>query len=153
MASGKFKLLDRLLPRLQKEGHKVLIFSQMTQLLDILEVRIAQQCTAYCRIMQHSIWTEVFSCFYNAESIGFFLLLISHTVTTPHTSLLSHTFSQFEYLIHRAHPILATHCLYIQDYLLSLGDKYKYCRLDGTTKVRICENIVLGEGSRKCAVR
>ena len=38
MASGKFKLLDRLLPRLQKDGHKVLIFSQMTSLLDILEV-------------------------------------------------------------------------------------------------------------------
>jgi hypothetical protein len=26
---------------------------------------------------------------------------------------------------------------YKQDYLLSLGDKYKYCRLDGATKVRI----------------
>ncbi len=36
MASGKFKLLDRMLPRLRAGGHKVLIFSQMTQLLDIL---------------------------------------------------------------------------------------------------------------------
>ena len=40
LASGKFKLLDRLLPRLKKEGHKVLIFSQMTALLNILEVLI-----------------------------------------------------------------------------------------------------------------
>ena len=30
-ASGKMKLLDALLPRLKKAGHKVLIFSQMTQ--------------------------------------------------------------------------------------------------------------------------
>ena len=29
--SGKMLLLDALLPRLQKAGHKVLIFSQMTQ--------------------------------------------------------------------------------------------------------------------------
>jgi SNF2 family DNA or RNA helicase len=36
-ASGKFSLLQRMLPRLQAGGHKVLIFSQMTRLLDILE--------------------------------------------------------------------------------------------------------------------
>ena len=33
-------LLDKLLPKLQAEGHKVLIFSQMTKMLDILEVRV-----------------------------------------------------------------------------------------------------------------
>lgn len=36
-ACGKMKLLDRLLPRLHAGGHKVLIFSQMTQMLGILE--------------------------------------------------------------------------------------------------------------------
>lgn len=36
-ASGKMLLLDRVLPRLLQEGHKVLIFSQMTSMLDIIE--------------------------------------------------------------------------------------------------------------------
>uniref|UniRef100_A0A673INQ8 Proliferation-associated SNF2-like protein n=1 Tax=Sinocyclocheilus rhinocerous TaxID=307959 RepID=A0A673INQ8_9TELE len=34
--SGKFLILDRMLPELKKRGHKVLIFSQMTSILDIL---------------------------------------------------------------------------------------------------------------------
>uniref|UniRef100_A0A8D0HRQ2 Proliferation-associated SNF2-like protein n=1 Tax=Sphenodon punctatus TaxID=8508 RepID=A0A8D0HRQ2_SPHPU len=34
--SGKFLLLDRMLPELVKRGHKVLLFSQMTRMLDIL---------------------------------------------------------------------------------------------------------------------
>ncbi|XP_034993732.1 lymphoid-specific helicase isoform X1 [Zootoca vivipara] len=35
-SSGKFLLLDRMLPELKKRGHKVLLFSQMTKMLDIL---------------------------------------------------------------------------------------------------------------------
>ena len=35
-SSGKFILLNKLLPKLKEEGHRVLIFSQMTQLLDIM---------------------------------------------------------------------------------------------------------------------
>ncbi|XP_061083992.1 lymphoid-specific helicase isoform X1 [Conger conger] len=35
-ASGKFLVLDRMLPELRKRGHKVLIFSQMTSVLDLL---------------------------------------------------------------------------------------------------------------------
>lgn len=35
--SGKMVLLDKLLPRLREEGHKVLIFSQMVKVLDLLE--------------------------------------------------------------------------------------------------------------------
>uniref|UniRef100_A0A2R8P3B7 Helicase, lymphoid specific n=1 Tax=Callithrix jacchus TaxID=9483 RepID=A0A2R8P3B7_CALJA len=34
--SGKFLILDRMLPELKKRGHKVLLFSQMTSMLDIL---------------------------------------------------------------------------------------------------------------------
>ncbi|CAH8356594.1 unnamed protein product [Eruca vesicaria subsp. sativa] len=37
-ASGKFELLDRLLPKLHKAGHRVLLFSQMTRLIDVLEI-------------------------------------------------------------------------------------------------------------------
>lgn len=36
MSSGKMVLLDQLLTRLRKEGHRVLIFSQMVRILDIL---------------------------------------------------------------------------------------------------------------------
>ncbi|KAG7462534.1 hypothetical protein MATL_G00185830 [Megalops atlanticus] len=35
-SSGKFLILDRMLPELKKRGHKVLIFSQMTSILDLL---------------------------------------------------------------------------------------------------------------------
>ncbi|KAI4874280.1 hypothetical protein NFI96_028454 [Prochilodus magdalenae] len=35
-ASGKFLILDRMLPELKRRGHKVLIFSQMTSILDVL---------------------------------------------------------------------------------------------------------------------
>jgi SNF2 family DNA or RNA helicase len=34
--SGKFEVLDRMLPKLVHFGHKILIFSQMTQLMDVL---------------------------------------------------------------------------------------------------------------------
>ena len=36
-ASGKFELLDRILPKLKAMGHRVLIFSQMVQLMNLLE--------------------------------------------------------------------------------------------------------------------
>jgi superfamily II DNA/RNA helicase len=36
-ASGKMVLLDKLLPKLKSEGHKVLIFSQMVKMLDLIE--------------------------------------------------------------------------------------------------------------------
>merc|ERR1712137_503621 len=35
-SSGKFALLDRILPKLKRFGHRVLIFSQMTELMTIL---------------------------------------------------------------------------------------------------------------------
>ncbi len=35
-SSGKFVLLDKLLPKLKSGGHRVLIFSQMVKILDLL---------------------------------------------------------------------------------------------------------------------
>lgn len=35
--SGKMVLIDKLLPKLKKEGHKVLIFSQMVKMIDLIE--------------------------------------------------------------------------------------------------------------------
>ena len=37
-SSGKFELLDRIIPKLLNCGHKILIFSQMTHLMDILQL-------------------------------------------------------------------------------------------------------------------
>ena len=36
-ACGKMELLIKMLPKLKEQGHRVLIFSQMTKMLDILE--------------------------------------------------------------------------------------------------------------------
>eukprot|EP00698_Gefionella_okellyi_P020055 TRINITY_DN6248_c0_g1_i1.p1 TRINITY_DN6248_c0_g1~~TRINITY_DN6248_c0_g1_i1.p1 ORF type:complete len:1850 (-),score=436.56 TRINITY_DN6248_c0_g1_i1:95-5080(-) len=49
-ASGKLVLVDKLLPRLQQDGHKVLIFSQMTRVLDILEDYLTYRKYKYERI-------------------------------------------------------------------------------------------------------
>jgi len=43
-------LLDRLLPKLQSRQSRVLIFSQMTRLLDILEDYCQYKQYKYCRI-------------------------------------------------------------------------------------------------------
>ncbi|KAI3983709.1 hypothetical protein MKX01_001113 [Papaver californicum] len=49
-ASGKFELLDRLLPKLEKAGHRVLLFSQMTRLIDILEIYLQLHNFKYLRL-------------------------------------------------------------------------------------------------------
>ncbi|KAL6767714.1 hypothetical protein ACKKBF_B36355 [Auxenochlorella protothecoides x Auxenochlorella symbiontica] len=48
--SGKMVLLDKLLPKLQSRGSRVLIFSQMTRVLDILEDYCLYRGYQYCRI-------------------------------------------------------------------------------------------------------
>lgn len=37
-SSGKFELLDRILPKLKEFNHRVLIFTQMTHLMDIMQI-------------------------------------------------------------------------------------------------------------------
>jgi SWI/SNF-related matrix-associated actin-dependent regulator of chromatin subfamily A member 5 len=49
-ATGKMLLLEKLLIRLKKDGSRVLIFSQMTRLLDILEDYMRLKQYQYCRI-------------------------------------------------------------------------------------------------------
>ena len=49
-ASGKLVLMDKLLPRLKADGHRVLIFSQMVRCLDILEDYVVQKKYPYERI-------------------------------------------------------------------------------------------------------
>ena len=48
--SGKMVLLDKLLKKLKEKGSRVLIFSQMTRLLDILEDYLIFRRYKYCRI-------------------------------------------------------------------------------------------------------
>jgi SNF2 family DNA or RNA helicase len=50
LASGKFCLLDKLLTRLKQDNHRVLIFSQMVRMLDILEDYCAYRAFSYERL-------------------------------------------------------------------------------------------------------
>ena len=66
---GKLQLLDKLLSKLKKNGHRVLIFSQMTRLLDILEDYCWIRKHNYCRLdgqTPHELRTEYIDAF-NAE--------------------------------------------------------------------------------------
>ncbi|OWA51550.1 putative global transcription activator SNF2L1 [Hypsibius exemplaris] len=47
---GKMVILDKLLPKLQSQGSRVLIFSQMTRMLDILEDYCRWSGYNYCRL-------------------------------------------------------------------------------------------------------
>eukprot|EP01027_Heterolobosea_sp_BB2_P013730 GEZU01019767.1.p1 GENE.GEZU01019767.1~~GEZU01019767.1.p1 ORF type:complete len:1306 (-),score=411.03 GEZU01019767.1:96-3443(-) len=75
--SGKFELLDRMLPKLKATGHRVLIFSQMTQLLDIMEIYLNFRNHKFVRLdgaVGAQKRAEVVSDFYKDESIFVFLL-------------------------------------------------------------------------------
>lgn len=49
-ASGKFELLDRMLPKLKAAGHRVLMFSQMTQVMTLLERYFEYRRLAFLRL-------------------------------------------------------------------------------------------------------
>merc|ERR1712045_839068 len=49
-SSGKMVLLDKLLPKLKENGHRVLIFSQMVKMLDLLEDYLIKKKYAFERI-------------------------------------------------------------------------------------------------------
>ncbi|NP_001086442.1 helicase, lymphoid specific L homeolog [Xenopus laevis] len=57
-SSGKFLLLDRLLPEMKKRGHKVLIFSQMTMMLDILMDYCYYKKFNFCRLDGSMSYTD-----------------------------------------------------------------------------------------------
>lgn len=48
--SGKFELLDRVLPKFQVTGHRVLLFFQMTQVMDIMEDFLRWKEMKYLRL-------------------------------------------------------------------------------------------------------
>ncbi|XP_072763042.1 ATP-dependent helicase brm-like [Anoplolepis gracilipes] len=49
-ASGKFELLDRILPKLKATNHRVLLFCQMTQLMTIMEDYLSWRGFTYLRL-------------------------------------------------------------------------------------------------------
>lgn len=49
-SSGKFELLDRILPKFKETGHKVLMFCQMTQLMTVLEDFLNWRGFTYLRL-------------------------------------------------------------------------------------------------------
>ena len=48
--SGKFEILDRILPKLFATKHRVLIFCQMTHVMDIMEVYFEYRGFQYLRL-------------------------------------------------------------------------------------------------------
>lgn len=49
--AGKLKILDELLSKLKEEGHRVLIFSQFTMILNILEEYLTIRGQTYLRFV------------------------------------------------------------------------------------------------------
>ncbi|XP_072171356.1 SWI/SNF-related matrix-associated actin-dependent regulator of chromatin subfamily A member 5-like [Diadema setosum] len=77
--SGKMVVLDKLLPRLKEQGSRVLIFSQMTRLLDILEDYCVWKGYHYCRLdgqTPHSERQESINA-YNLPNSEKFVFLLS----------------------------------------------------------------------------
>ncbi|XP_055333572.1 chromatin-remodeling complex ATPase chain Iswi-like [Paramacrobiotus metropolitanus] len=75
---GKMILLHKLLPRLKNEGHRVLIFCQMTRLLDILEDYCVWSNYEYCRLdgsTAHEDREEAITEFNSPRSKKFLFLL------------------------------------------------------------------------------
>ncbi|KAK8943780.1 Chromatin structure-remodeling complex protein SYD [Platanthera guangdongensis] len=78
-SSGKFELLDRLLPKLKRTGHRVLLFSQMTRLMNILEIYLDMYGYKYLRL-DGSTKTEERGAklkMFNAPDSEYFMFLLS----------------------------------------------------------------------------
>ncbi|PAA78378.1 hypothetical protein BOX15_Mlig006386g1, partial [Macrostomum lignano] len=77
-ACGKLELLERMLKKLRAEGHRVLVFSQMTKMLDILEDFCEHEQLKYERIdgaITGQLRQDAIDRFNNGESDSFVFLL------------------------------------------------------------------------------
>lgn len=77
--AGKMIVLDKMLKKFQKEGSRVLIFSQMSRLLDILEDYCYLRDYQYCRIDGSTSHEDRISAIdeYNAPDLEKFLFLLT----------------------------------------------------------------------------
>lgn len=71
--AGKLKKLDELLPQLKTDGHRVLIFSQFTMVLDILEEYLAIRGHTFLRFAL-IIFCKIVLIIYHLNSIVCFEL-------------------------------------------------------------------------------
>jgi len=78
-SSGKFELLDRMLPKLKAAGHRVLMFTQMTQVMTILEDYFAYRGYATLRLDGSTPADEREKRMYkfNAPDSPYFIFLLS----------------------------------------------------------------------------
>lgn len=78
-SAGKFELLGRVLPKFKESGHRVLIFFQMTQVMDIMEDYLRQLDMKYLRLDGHTKSddrTTLLNLF-NAPNSEYFCFLLS----------------------------------------------------------------------------
>eukprot|EP01122_Echinamoeba_exundans_P003429 TRINITY_DN13531_c0_g1_i1.p1 TRINITY_DN13531_c0_g1~~TRINITY_DN13531_c0_g1_i1.p1 ORF type:complete len:1772 (-),score=428.68 TRINITY_DN13531_c0_g1_i1:19-5334(-) len=78
-ASGKLVLLDKMLTKLKAGGHRVLIFSHMTSLLDILEDYVRHNKWGFCRLDGQTSPTErqLLIDRFNTKQDEYFVFLLS----------------------------------------------------------------------------
>ncbi|KYB25022.1 brahma [Tribolium castaneum] len=78
-ASGKFELLDRILPKLKVTGHRVLLFCQMTQLMTIMEDYLSWRGFGYLRLDGTTKAEDRGDLLkkFNAKNSDYFLFLLS----------------------------------------------------------------------------
>lgn len=77
--AGKFELLDRIIPKFQKTGHRILVFFQMTQIMDIMEDFLRFRNIQYLRLdggTKADERTELLQKF-NAPNSPYFAFLLS----------------------------------------------------------------------------
>ena len=78
-SSGKFELLDRILPKFKATNHRILLFCQMTQLMTILEDYLQWKCYQYLRLdgsTKSDERSELLHKF-NAKDSAYFIFLLS----------------------------------------------------------------------------
>ncbi len=78
-SSGKLAILAKLLPKLQSAGHRVVMFSQFTSMLDILEDFLRMSGYQYCRLdgSTNRVQRTVDISSFNAKDSPYFIFLMS----------------------------------------------------------------------------
>ena len=94
-ASGKLILLDKLLPKLKEDGHKVLIFSNFTTMLDIIEDYLKLRRYTFGRIDGSKNGRErqlAIDRFQNDENDSLFIMLLSTRAAGLGKAITQHLF-------------------------------------------------------------
>ena len=73
--AGKLSVLDGLLVKLKAEGHRVLIYSQMTRMIDLLEEYMNHRKHTYIRLVFKTSFFLINKVGFKSEDAGGFLLL------------------------------------------------------------------------------